>query len=247
MPGRVGRVGQTQPQPGPRQPAERLLRRPAQQDRPHPNACLTCPDFQTTPEFLQIHRRQAAANTVSSPKPRARDSSASPGTCAVSRPTWTGSSPPSKPSRTTIPAMNRADNSAFLAQANARRHQAALAAAHHAIDQLRREGKPVTYAAVAHPPASPGHGSTAKPDPRPHQRPPPARTTGRPHRATRKHQLAPPAARHRLRRDHPPANREPLPAGPARPSARPPQNAAAQQSARRAAMTPAPATPKPRR
>ena len=25
--------------------------RPAQQDCPHPNACLTCPDFQTTPEF----------------------------------------------------------------------------------------------------------------------------------------------------------------------------------------------------
>ena len=37
--------------------------RPAQQDCPHPNACLTCPDFQTTPEFLQIHRRQAAANS----------------------------------------------------------------------------------------------------------------------------------------------------------------------------------------
>jgi hypothetical protein len=46
--------------------------------------------------------------------------------------------------------MTRADNSAFLAQANARRHQAALAAARHAIDQLRREGKPVNYAAVAH-------------------------------------------------------------------------------------------------
>ena len=27
------------------------------------NACLTCPDFQTTPEFLQIHRRQAASNS----------------------------------------------------------------------------------------------------------------------------------------------------------------------------------------
>lgn len=26
--------------------------------RPHPNACLTCPDFQTTPTFLPIHRRQ---------------------------------------------------------------------------------------------------------------------------------------------------------------------------------------------
>lgn len=36
--------------------------RPAQQDCPHPNACLTCPDFQTTPQFLQIHRRQAADN-----------------------------------------------------------------------------------------------------------------------------------------------------------------------------------------
>jgi hypothetical protein len=37
--------------------------RPAQQDCPHPNACLTCPDFQTTPEFLQIHQRQAATNS----------------------------------------------------------------------------------------------------------------------------------------------------------------------------------------
>ena len=26
------------------------------------NACLTCPDFQTTPEFLDIHRRQATTN-----------------------------------------------------------------------------------------------------------------------------------------------------------------------------------------
>ncbi len=32
--------------------------RPPQQDCPHPNACLTCPDFQTTPEFLPIHRQQ---------------------------------------------------------------------------------------------------------------------------------------------------------------------------------------------
>ncbi len=36
--------------------------RPPQQDCPHPNACLTCPDFQTTPEFLDIHRRQSATN-----------------------------------------------------------------------------------------------------------------------------------------------------------------------------------------
>jgi integrase len=36
--------------------------RPPQRDCPHPNACLTCPDFQTTPEFLPIHRAQANTN-----------------------------------------------------------------------------------------------------------------------------------------------------------------------------------------
>ena len=46
--------------------------------------------------------------------------------------------------------MARADNSAYLAQANARRHQAALAAARHAIEQLQREGKAINYSAVAY-------------------------------------------------------------------------------------------------
>jgi hypothetical protein len=46
--------------------------------------------------------------------------------------------------------MARADNSAFLAQANARRHEAAIAAAHHAIEQLQREGKAINYTTVAH-------------------------------------------------------------------------------------------------
>lgn len=36
--------------------------RPPQQECPHPNACLTCPDFQTTPEFLDVHRQQAGVN-----------------------------------------------------------------------------------------------------------------------------------------------------------------------------------------
>ena len=45
--------------------------------------------------------------------------------------------------------MTRADNSAFLAQANTRRHEAALAAARHAIQQLQREGKPLNFSAVA--------------------------------------------------------------------------------------------------
>jgi integrase len=38
--------------------------RPPQQDCPHPNACLTCPDFQTTVEFLEVHRSQAEQNKV---------------------------------------------------------------------------------------------------------------------------------------------------------------------------------------
>jgi hypothetical protein len=45
--------------------------------------------------------------------------------------------------------MARADNSSFLAEANARRHQAALSAAHHAIEQLQRQGQAVTFSTVA--------------------------------------------------------------------------------------------------
>jgi hypothetical protein len=45
--------------------------------------------------------------------------------------------------------MTRADNTRFLAQAAARRHQAALANASHAIERLDRSGQPVTFSAVA--------------------------------------------------------------------------------------------------
>ena len=38
--------------------------RPPQQNCPHPNACLTCPDFQTTVQFLPVHRRQAEETTA---------------------------------------------------------------------------------------------------------------------------------------------------------------------------------------
>ena len=46
----------------PQNPGRFNCGRPPQQDCPHPNACLTCPDFQTTPEFLDIHRRQSTVN-----------------------------------------------------------------------------------------------------------------------------------------------------------------------------------------
>ena len=45
--------------------------------------------------------------------------------------------------------MTRADNSSFLAQANARRHQAALSAAHRAIEQLQRQGRAVSFSSIA--------------------------------------------------------------------------------------------------
>jgi hypothetical protein len=45
--------------------------------------------------------------------------------------------------------MNQADNTRSLAQAAARRHQAALAKASHAIERLDRSGQPVTFSAVA--------------------------------------------------------------------------------------------------
>ena len=43
--------------------------RPAQQDCPHPNACLTCPDFQTTPQFLQIHHDDYQGSYLPSAQP----------------------------------------------------------------------------------------------------------------------------------------------------------------------------------
>ena len=45
--------------------------------------------------------------------------------------------------------MARADNSSFLTQANARRHQAALSAARHAIQELQRQGQAVNFSTVA--------------------------------------------------------------------------------------------------
>ena len=45
--------------------------------------------------------------------------------------------------------MTRADNTRFLTQAAARRHEAALANASQAIKRLDRSGQPVTFSAVA--------------------------------------------------------------------------------------------------
>ena len=67
--------------------------RPAQQDCPHPNACLTCPDFRTTPEFLEIHRRQAATNRAPH-RPGRRQRPLPPGREPAPRPSQPGADHP---------------------------------------------------------------------------------------------------------------------------------------------------------
>ena len=151
LPGRLGRVGQAQPQPGPRQPAERLLRPPGPAGLPAPQRL---PDLPGLPDHPPVPADPPAAGRHQQPpdRPSRRQRTAPPRREPAPRPGQPGPDHPrprSTPGRA-VPAMTRADNSAFLAQANARRHQAALAAARHAIEQLRREGKPVNYAAVAH-------------------------------------------------------------------------------------------------
>ena len=83
--------------------------------------------------------------------PGRRQRPAAPGREPAPRPGQPGPDHP-RPRNTpaeTAPAMARADNSSFLAQANDRRHQAALSAAHHAIQELQRQGQAVNFSTVA--------------------------------------------------------------------------------------------------
>ena len=114
---------------------------PAQQDCPHPNACLTCPDFQTTPVFLEIHRRQAETNRTLITQADGNGQQRLAENLRRVQANLDRIIPPWKRSRVRDPPMARADNSSFLTEANARRRQAALSAAHHAIEQLQRQGQ----------------------------------------------------------------------------------------------------------
>ncbi|GEM_PF-1015532 len=84
-----------------------------------------------------------------SPKPTPRARFDCPRTCDRSRPTWSGSSPPWRGSPTTPKAKTAVpDNAHFLVKANVRRHVAALAVAHDAIERLGREGRSVNFETV---------------------------------------------------------------------------------------------------
>ena len=187
--------------------------RPPQQECPHPNACLTCPDFQTTPEFLDIHRRQAHSNrrlmaqgqrrrtvpTRRQPPPRA----------GQPRPDH----PRARSPRGRQAVVTRADNTHHLQRAATARHDAALQRGRGAIEDLDRAGQPITFTAVARAARVSRGWLYNQPDLRDaiirlrRER----RSCRRAHdagRTTRVHRITPPAPRLGTRRDHPPARRQ---------------------------------------
>ena len=123
--------------------------RPAQQDCPHPNACLTCPDFQTTPVFLEIHQRQAVTNRHLTKQADANGQQRLAGNLRRVQANLDRIIPALQELEKDGPGDDPRSLLIFLTQANARRHQAALLAAHHAIEQLQRQGQAVSFNAVA--------------------------------------------------------------------------------------------------
>ena len=114
--------------------------RPPQQDCPHPNACLTCRDFQTTVELLPIHREQAAADTAGR--------SGWPPTAAKSRSTLTRSS--SRWRTCAAPArVTMTDHTQQLCESAPRPHDDALRRAQATLRTLARRDEPVTVRSVA--------------------------------------------------------------------------------------------------
>jgi hypothetical protein len=122
--------------------------RPPQQDCPHPNACLTCPDFQTTPQFLPLHRRQRddtlvlltaaehAGNHRLADNHRQVAGNLDQVIDAL------------KPSTMRSPTMP-ADNRAALAAATRNRAVTVRERARTAMRRLDRDGTPISFAAVA--------------------------------------------------------------------------------------------------
>ena len=107
---------------------------------PTPNACLTCPDFQTTVEFLPVHHRQADQPARSSRRrsrrtPPTRRQPPGRGSATSSR-----SSTVSKPSTDT---MTPPENTAGLVAAAKKRHDDARRRAIAALRRLDHTGEPV--------------------------------------------------------------------------------------------------------
>jgi len=121
--------------------------RPPQQDCPHPNACLTCPDFQTTPTFLPIHSRQhddtleliEIADQHGNQRLAANHRRVAANLQNVITALKTSTRKPPMPT----------DNSAYLTEATRRRSEQARTRAIEAIRRLDRDGTTINYVTVS--------------------------------------------------------------------------------------------------
>ena len=122
--------------------------RPPQQDCPHPNACLTCPDFQTTAEFLPIHRqhaRQARALLADAEAASRERLAANHRKVLISLDKIIASLEHcAAEQETTMP-----DRIQALRQAAQARHEQTLRRAEAALNSLASHGRPVTVRGVA--------------------------------------------------------------------------------------------------
>lgn len=131
---------------------------PLQQRCEVANACLTCPMFATTAEFLPQHRQQLTATrqlidrAEQDGQERMTEKTAPwKRTCCASSPA--SRRPPTQtPRRATAQSKGplvRADNSHHLIDAARRRREDTLARAHTALQRLSDDGQPVSVARLA--------------------------------------------------------------------------------------------------
>jgi integrase len=122
---------------------------PMQQTCPHANACLTCPVFITTPDFLAEHLAQLRTTKeliiTAQTKGNTRLVEMNQ---RVATPTSKTSSTPSRRPTARRPTM-RADNTGHIRAAAEQRSRQARHRAEQALEQLIRDRRPLTVAGLA--------------------------------------------------------------------------------------------------
>ena len=130
---------------------------------PHANACLTCPMFVTTPQFLPQHHehRRQVIQIISAAQARGQQRLAEMNQQVLGSldriiTTLEGDH------AARMPAM-QADNTTHLITAASRRHELTRSKAIRALRSLDATGAAVTFEIVARQPGFPGPGSTPSP------------------------------------------------------------------------------------
>ena len=123
---------------------------PVQKTCPHANACLTCPMFVTTTQFLPQHRdhRQQLVQIISAAQARGQSRLAEMNQQVLANLDTIITSLQDDTGTRRQPPMP-ADNTAHLAIAARRRHELTRAKAIRALHELARAGTPVSFELVA--------------------------------------------------------------------------------------------------